>query len=235
MNGPATPAPRWSAPAHAFVDELDAPELAADDRHHLERVLRLRSDELVTVSDGRGRWRWVQLGPTLRPVGEIVVEAVREPALTVAFSVLKGERNELVVQKLTELGIDRIVPVMAERCVVRWDTVRAQRQHERLARVAREAAMQSRRCWLAQVSPVRSVAEVLAGGAAMAVMEGGRPSLATPSIVVGPEGGWTANEVASASATVALGDLVLRAETAAITSGAILAALRSGLVFPYAT
>ncbi len=235
MSAPATPAPRWSASAHAFVDDLDAPELDDDDRHHFERVLRLRADELITVSDGRGRWRWVKLGPALVPVGEIAFDAARQPALTVAFAVLKGERNELVVQKLTELGIDRIVPVLAERCVVRWDAVRAQRQHERLVRVAREAAMQSRRSWSAQVAPLTSLADVLAGGAAMAVMDGGRASLTRPSIVVGPEGGWSANEVAAASATVVLGDHVLRAETAAITSGAILAALRSGLVFSYAT
>jgi 16S rRNA (uracil1498-N3)-methyltransferase len=87
----------------------------------------------------------MRLGSTPVPVGDSVLADRSLPPLTVAFAVLKGERNEMVVQKLTELGIDRIVPVLAERCVVRWDTVRAQRQHERLERVAREAAMQSRR------------------------------------------------------------------------------------------
>lgn len=240
MTGPASPAaaafgPRWSASAHVFVDDVDAPVLAADDRHHLERVLRLRADELVTVSDGRGRWRWVRAGAPLDAIDDVRVEAPPSHALTVAFALLKGDRNELVVQKLTELGMDRIVPIVSERCVVRWDTSRAQRQHERLVRVAREAAMQSRRTWLPEVATVASLASVLEGGAAMAVMEGGRPTVGLSSIVVGPEGGWSSAELTAASSTVALGDHVLRAETAAITSGAILGALRRGLVFPYAT
>ena len=240
MTAPALPATRWAGAAHVFVDDVDAPVASTDDRHHLERVLRLRAGELVTVSDGRGRWRWVRVGGAFEPVGEVSVEPAAAPALTIGFAVLKGERNELVVQKLTELGIDTIVPVLAERCVVRWDGERSGRQHERLRRVAHEASMQSRRVWLPTVEPVRAFADLAREGAAsgtmaLASIEGPAPTLRHTTVLVGPEGGWSDTEHDSPLQRVSMGDLVLRAETAAITSGAILAALRSGLVFPYAT
>ena len=69
-----------------------------------------------------------------------------------AFAPVKGERPEWVVQKLTELGIDRIVPLFSERSVVRWSGARGQATVERLRRVAREAAAQCRRVWLPEVS-----------------------------------------------------------------------------------
>lgn len=235
MTEPALPASRASSAAHVFVDDVEAPVPSTDDRHHLERVLRLRAGELVTVSDGRGRWRWVRVGAAFAPLGTVRVDQAPTPALTVGFAVLKGERNELVVQKLTELGIDTIVPVLAERCVVRWDEGRTGRQHERLQRVAREAAMQSRRAWLPHVATPQSLGALRGEGVALASADGSRPTLHHPTVLVGPEGGWTDTETATVAPRVRLGDLVLRAETAAITAGAILAALRSGLVFPYAT
>ncbi len=74
------------------------------------------------------------------------------PTITVAFALVKGERPELVVQKLTELGVDRIVPFLAERSVVRWEPDKAERNATRLRRVAVEAAMQCRRTWLPEVA-----------------------------------------------------------------------------------
>ena len=84
--------------------------------------------------------------------GRCKSEAALEPALTVVFAPTKGERPEWVVQKLTELGIDRIVPLRSERSVVRWSGQRGQATAERLRRVAREAAAQCRRVWLPEVA-----------------------------------------------------------------------------------
>jgi 16S rRNA (uracil1498-N3)-methyltransferase len=137
------------------------------------------------------------------------------------------------VQKLTELGVDRIVPFSAERSVARWEGERAVRHVERLRRVAREAAVQSRRSWLPEVAPLATLSSVLAQpGAVMADPAGGPPSLASPTIVVGPEGGFADRERALARGAVRLGPHVLRAETAAITAGALLVSLRDGLVLP---
>src|SRR5438874_13471201 len=111
--GPA----RVGAAAHAFVPTLDKPVLAPEDRHHLERVLRLKRGDLVTVSDGAGGWRPCAFGAALAPAGPVQHEPAPSPPITVAFGVLKGERPELVVQKLTEIGVDRVVPMTTARCV----------------------------------------------------------------------------------------------------------------------
>jgi 16S rRNA (uracil1498-N3)-methyltransferase len=215
------------AVAHLFVADLDHPEPDAHDRHHLERVLRLRPGEVVTVADGRGGWRVTRFGARLELDGERQEVPAPDPPLTVAFALLKGDRNELVVQKLTELGIDEIVPMTTGRCVVKWDAARAGRQHERLVTVAREAAMQCRRAWLPRVLPVMPFDAVVARPGAALADAGGEPlDTAVRVLLVGPEGGWAADERDAAPRCVALADHVLRAETAAIAGAALLAAER---------
>jgi 16S rRNA (uracil1498-N3)-methyltransferase len=230
VTGGVGPA-RVGAAAHAFVSTLDKPVLAPEDRHHLERVLRLRRGDLVTVSDGAGGWRPCTFGPALSPSGPIEREPSPTPPITVAFGVLKGDRPELVVQKLTELGVDRVVPMATARCVVQWEGERAARHTDRLRRVSREAAMQARRAWLPKVDDVRAFAEVAAWpGAVLAEGEGDPVSLDRPVVLVGPEGGWAPEESAAGLPKVALGPHVLRAETAAIVAGALLSARRAGCV-----
>lgn len=212
---------------HVLVDAVDAPVVADDDRHHLSRVLRLRDGDPITVGDGAGRWRPCRWGGAVEPVGEVVEVAAPSPRLGVAFALIKGGRPELVVQKLVELGVDDIRPFAAERSVVRWDDAKAAKNQQRLERVAREAVMQCRRVWLPTVHPPATFDDVVAlPGAARADMGGAAVSLASPTVLVGPEGGWTDAERAVEIPTVRLSTAVLRAETAAITAGALLAALR---------
>jgi 16S rRNA (uracil1498-N3)-methyltransferase len=229
----AAPVTPTSALAHAFVADLDAPRLAADDAHHLTRVLRLAPGSDVTVGDGAGRWRPARLagGEEVVAAGDIVADPRPEPPITIAFALAKGDRPELTVQKVTELGADRIVPFVAERSVVRWDGAKAARQAERLRAIARAAAMQCRRTWLPDVAPLATFAEVAAlAGAAMADWDGDAPKLTHPVVLVGPEGGWSSAERSATIPRVRLGRHVLRAETAAITSCVILSALRDELV-----
>ncbi|HET9608370.1 MAG TPA: RsmE family RNA methyltransferase [Acidimicrobiales bacterium] len=222
-----------TARAHAFVADLAAPRLSSGDHHHLARVLRLPPGSEVTVGDGAGRWRPARLtgGPEVEPLGDAVADPRPAPPLTVAFALVKGDRPELVVQKLTELGVDRIVPFAADRSVVRWDERKADRQAARLVEVARHAAMQCRRTWLPQVDRLASFADVAGQrGAAMADIEGDPPSLAHPTVLVGPEGGWSRAERSASLPCVRIAAHVLRADTAAVTIGALLSALRSELV-----
>jgi 16S rRNA (uracil1498-N3)-methyltransferase len=217
--------------AHAFVADLERPVLEPTDRHHLERVLRLAPGDVVTVSDGAGAWRACRFGAELDPVSEVVVEPAPEPVVTIAFALVKGERPEWIVQKLTELGVDVIVAFRADRSVVRWDAARADRHRARLQTVAREAAMQSRRTRLPHVAPVTHLAELARlPGACLAERDGGPPSLARSTVLVGPEGGWSADERGLGLPTVGLGPHVLRAETAAVAAGVLLTALRAGSV-----
>jgi 16S rRNA (uracil1498-N3)-methyltransferase len=223
------------ARGHAFVVDLDHPELNAGDRHHLVRVLRLRPGDPVTISDGAGGWRMARFGTSgaIEPDGAIHHAPPPEPALAICFAPVKGERPEWTVQKLTEAGVDRIVSIVTERSVVRWDEERAARHLERLTFVAREAAMQSRRVWLPEVSGMATFAEVAAlPGASLAERLGPPPSLALPTILVGPEGGWSPSELAADIPHVGLGPHVLRAETAAVAAGLLLAGLRAGVVHP---
>ena len=213
---------------HVLVADVNTPEPAVEDRHHLERALRLRPGDALTVGDGAGRWRPCRFGERVEPVGGVVTVAAPRPALAVGFAVLKGGRSETVVQKLTELGIDRIVPFVAERSVVRWDEAKSVRHLHRWRRVAREAVMQCRRLWLPEVEPVRVLGELDLRGAALAVAEGRTLSAGENYVLVGPEGGWTEGELASVARHVCLGPHIMRAETAAIAAAAMLGARRSG-------
>jgi 16S rRNA (uracil1498-N3)-methyltransferase len=241
----AVVAVRAAAASQVFVDDPGQPLLSDDDAHHLGRVLRLRAGEEVIAADGRGHWaRAVWRGTrALQPLttgsgvggdGAVQTETRTEPALTVAFAPVKGERPEWVVQKLTELGIDRIVPLRTERSVVRWTGARGQASVEKLRRVAREAAAQCRRVWLPEVCDTIAFADLQAlggpGEVVLAQLSGDRPALAQHVVAVGPEGGWSTDEIASGLPTVGFGLSVLRAETAAVTAGALLASLRTGTV-----
>jgi 16S rRNA (uracil1498-N3)-methyltransferase len=250
LTGPIGPAyaaitVRAAASAQVFVDDPAAPAMADDDAHHLGRVLRLRAGEEVIASDGRGRWArttWQEGGalelvrdaPGVGGDGTIQSEGRPAPALTVAFAPVKGERPEWVVQKLTELGIDRIVPLRSERSVVRWSGARGKTTVEKLRRVAREAAAQCRRVWLPEISDTVGFAELARlggdGEVVLAQLSGDRPSLRQHVVAVGPEGGWSGGELAAGLPTVGFGLSVLRAETAAVTAGALLASLRTGTV-----
>ncbi len=238
---------RAAAAAQVFVDEPSHAVLSDEDLHHLSRVLRLRDGEEVVVADGRGTWaRTVWRGgselETCRGAagaggdGSLQHEARDQPALTVAFAPVKGERPEWVVQKLTELGIDRILPLYAERSVVRWTGERGKATVERLRRVAREAAAQCRRVWLPEVSAPIVFGELAPlgppGEVVLAQLSGDRPTLVHHVVAVGPEGGWSGEELASGLPTVGFGLSVLRAETAAVTAGALMASLRTGTVVP---
>jgi 16S rRNA (uracil1498-N3)-methyltransferase len=222
------------AAAHVIVDpdQLDAddgPSLDPGDAHHLARVLRLHHGEVITATDGVGRWRpyrWRGADHRPAPDGPITVEPAPEPAITVGFTPVKGDRPEWTVAKLTELGVDRIVPLRTERSVVRWDGDRGVQAVQRLRRIVRESVMQSRRCHVPRVSEV--LAPDALPDAALAHFDGGPLSLRPPAVLIGPEGGWSEAELAAPRPHVTLGPFVLRAETAALAAAALLGTLRSG-------
>lgn len=165
--------------------------------------------------------------------GEVVRTSRPAPELTIGFAPVKGERPEWAVQKLTELGIDRIIILRAERGVVRWDTGRADHHLARLRAVARQAVMQSRQTRVPELTGPLDAASLAAGaGVAIATRDGAPPTLAAPTVLVGPEGGWSPSEEARATTRVGLGPGVLRTESAAVAAGVLLAALRSRLVLP---
>ena len=223
---------RHGAAAQVFVDDLTAPQLDDLDAHHLLRVRRLRDGEVVIAADGTGAWRSCRLvSDALSPDGPVEVEPVEEASLCVAFAPVKGDRSEWAVAKLTELGCDRIVALATERAAVRWRGPAAGRALERWARIAREAACQSRRVRLPLVEGPLEVARFLDDPSAAMAVPGAAPlSPSSTTVLIGPEGGWSEAELALGIPAVGLAQNVLRTETAAVAAAVLTGAIRAGTV-----
>jgi 16S rRNA (uracil1498-N3)-methyltransferase len=204
--------------AHVLVADAKDPTPDEATVHHLRRVLRLRDGESITVTDGAGAWRTGTFtGAGIEPDGELIVEPAPDPPLTIAVAPPKGERAEWLVQKCTEVGVDRIVWLDAERSVVRWNGDRAEQHLARFRRIATEAALQSRRVWLPVIDGPFPATAVLPTAAA--AEPGGRAVAPDDTtIAVGPEGGWSEAESKLAAGHVSLGSNVLRVETAAVVA-----------------
>ena len=208
--------------AHVFVADLVAPHLSADDVHHLKKVLRLRDGERVSCSDGKGQWRvctWSS--DSLKVSGDIVVEPTPATSLCVAVAPVKGDRTDLVVEKLVEIGVDTIaILAPLERSVVRWAQDKVSHVMDRYQRIATAAAMQSRRVFLPEVIGPVSLSSLGAHQVALAEPGGTAEWSQVTTVVIGPEGGFSDKELGSAPITIDLGPNILRAETAAIVAAA---------------
>jgi 16S rRNA (uracil1498-N3)-methyltransferase len=211
-----------AAAAHVVVDDVERPVIDGSTAHHLFRVLRVRDGDPVTVTDGRGRWRLCRAaGGEVLPSADASPVTVRDADCTVAFAIPKSDRPEWIVQKLTELGVARIVLLHAERSVVRWESDRAARHVSRLCRVAVEALEQSRGVWLPEIVGPVPATDVLPG-MAVAEPDGRALTRRDQALAIGPEGGWSPDELSLAAEQVSLGHTVLRVETAAVVAGALL-------------
>ena len=244
---PGKSAGDWAASAspvaHVFAGALgESIELGGPEAHHLARVLRLHAGEVVTAADGRGRWRPYEVSAVfgaavrLEARGPAGTEPALEPSLAVAFCLTKGDKPDFTVQKLTELGVDRMLPVISARSVSRPAGSRGEAVVARWRRVALEAARQCRRSRLPDIAEISTLASlsghpglVVADPGGHAPSQLGRPPGGELLLVIGPEGGLAPEEleVLRPWARVGLGPLVLRAETAALAAAAALSIPRS--------
>jgi 16S rRNA (uracil1498-N3)-methyltransferase len=221
---------------------------AGAEGRHAATVRRLRPGERADVGDGAGLVAECVVARAGPDGLELTVRARRqvprpEPTVTVVQAIPKGDRGELAVEEMTEVGVDRIVPWAAARCVPRWHGARGERSLARWRVTAREAAKQSRRAWLPEVTEAASaqqVGQVISAAACAVLLDPDAPagldSLTLPEagdllVVVGPEGGITEAEAdgfRAAGATAGrLGPTVLRTSTAGTVAAAILLS-RSG-------
>ena len=227
-----------------FVDEIrnGAAELRGEDARHLSRVLRAEPGQKYEISDSRSAW----LAEIAEARGDRVVFRALEPlaspelhvSITLLASLIKFDRFEWMIEKATELGVARIIPVDAARSEKGLFEA-SQKRTERWTRIAREASQQSRRLRAPEILPAVRFQSALAESAdyryfleeeTAPPLFGSLPELrlasARVSVLVGPEGGWTgAARQAAVDAgwvSVSLGPLVLRAETAAVAALAIL-------------
>lgn len=212
-----------AAAAHVLVADVAVPELADADRHHLERVLRLRPGTTISLGDGRGMWRLAKLASGLADLEPIVTEAPQKRPVTVAFALTKGDKPDFAVQKLTELGVDHIVLFASARSVVKWDAHRLEGHLARLRRVADAAVCQCRRAWSPSLRYLPDFASVarLEGAAMLHVDGDAYDSDEHRALLVGPEGGWNSQEQAVQMPRVSLGPTILRAETASLAIASV--------------
>ncbi len=210
-----------------YVADLEAPELADDDYHHLHRSLRVPVGDPISISDGEGRWLPARFGERPEPVADVQLVAPPPWSLTLAFTPTKTQKPEWIVQKLTELGIDRIVPLVTDRSIVRWDAQRAEKQQQRWNRIVREAGMQSRSVRLPNFDALQTFSDFVTGHPAAHAADpaGSVPTAAVRTLMIGPEGGWSDDERAE-QPLVSLPGGVLRAETACVVGAAMLVGLR---------
>lgn len=219
---------------------LDGPE-----HHHLSRVVRSRPGEVIGLFDEDGnryeaRVESVGADCTELALIEKLGPAERRSHISLGQAMLKAKAMDMVVQKAAEFGLFAVHPILAARSVARIDETN-DRKIERWARIAREASKQSKWGLVPRIHPPTSLSAFLRNGTQgfsfFLSEKGGRPlrdvlferSGAPPeaaTALVGPEGGWTREEEAemieTGCAAVSLGRAILRAETAAFTTAAIL-------------
>ena len=216
--------------------------LTPDQAHHLRIVLRLRAGEEVELFDGTGlsysgiiqsRGAVIRIGP----LREVALPEAPRTALALAAALIKPDRFEWILQKGTELGVERFLPLETAFSTVRIPQARLGARMERWQRIVREACKQSRRVTIPEVHFPMPLAALLtapeyaahvrfmlyekASERLTAGLKPGNPAL----LCVGPEGGWDATEVHAAEDAgyriVGMGTRVLRAETAALAALAI--------------
>ena len=215
-------------------------ELRGDEAHHAGRVLRVREGELITVADGTGR----VVEAVVQRVGETVeaqvtserTVALPPPNITLFQAVMKGDKMDTLIEKAVEVGVQRVVPFMAERTIVRWDDSKARKATERWSAIAHSASKQCRAPLRSDVGQVAQSTDDLKTTAdlAIALHEGTQRRLrdvlpgAPPdevALVVGPEGGLSTREAEGLTSRgfvpAALGPRILRSETAGIVGAAI--------------
>lgn len=237
-----------SLPVH-LVPSLDGVGVGStvvvegDEAHHAVAVRRLRVGEQIVLTDGLGRSATGSVTSTGKRLLEVAVDASSlhpepDPAITVVQALPKGDRGELAVEVLTEVGVARVVPWAASRSVAVWKGERADKGLAKWRATAREAAKQARRSWHPVVDPLASTAGVLdlvrAADLAVVLHEEAASSLAALSVpgsgsivvVVGPEGGIAPDELAALTGagalSVRLGSEVLRTSTAGVAAVAAL-------------
>ena len=240
--------------------ECDRPELPKAEANHL-KVVRPKPGERIELFDGRGRWRVYEVEGrggdgrwNVRAAQPLNRSTSRLPDLTLFACITKGARWDWTIEKTTELGVTRIVPVISERTIVRLESGERESKRERWLRIAEEAARQSDAKFIPEITAPVDFADSLALVRETRCFVGALTDPPPPPLLdailqppishlrpptsdlrpptsfaafIGPEGDFTPAELAALleiAEPVSLGPTILRAETAAIHAVSVLAA-----------
>ncbi|HEX2705618.1 MAG TPA: 16S rRNA (uracil(1498)-N(3))-methyltransferase [Candidatus Lustribacter sp.] len=240
-------APLFILDAHLWEDLAPGSEVTIDgsEGRHASAVTRVRPGEMVYVTDGAGRRALAEVTHVVRGtiVAKVVeIETVAEPSLRLVLvqALAKGGRDEQAVESATELGVDVVVPWQADRSVARWRPERAAKAREKWVQVTRAATKQSRRSRIPEVTPLATTTDLVARvvGAPLAlVLEAGAaetlagvtlPTEGDVTVIVGPEGGISAQElealVRAGARPVRLGAEIMRTSSAGPAALAVICA-----------
>jgi 16S rRNA (uracil1498-N3)-methyltransferase len=210
--------------------------VTGEELHHASRVVRVREGEEVELLDGRGT---VVTGAIVAVDRSAMRVRITGPApsrespfrVTLAMAIIQLEKFELVLQKATELGVAALIPVMTERVEVRPERYRG--KAERWEKIVFEAVKQSGRSVIPSLEPPAAFGDVVRRPGVKFFFDADSaadeaPSFQAATLLIGPEGGWTQAEIEQARDQGCifqrLGPRRLRAETAAMTATAIIAA-----------
>jgi 16S rRNA (uracil1498-N3)-methyltransferase len=208
--------------AQFSVSNPEEPLLGAPDEHHLRKVLRAKVGEEVVVTDDNGAWALCEVHDGgLRRVSPVCRDT-RPARTTLYLAPLKGDRSEWTVAKATEVGISAIVPLLAERLVVKFKGEHREKVLARWRRVAHESCAQSRRTYAVQIGEPLRVADV-PDDVAVADLDGEPDWRGVHAVAIGPEGGWGLEEWSASHRRLGLGPTVLRGETAGVVAASLLA------------
>ena len=232
---------RFFAPPERWAE--DRVVLDREETHHLSRVLRLAAGARVEVCDGRGRAAVAVVqdpeseGAVLSLEEEVATQVESPLQMTLGLGLAKGEAVDQVVRQATEMGVQRLIPFVSTYSE-KVTHERAARRLARWERQARESLTSCQRLYLPEISPVQEFVSVLEGPEEVKFLcyeadRGGglaswvsRPRPAAVRVIIGPEGGFTPEEVALARnagfQVVSLGPRRLRVETAALTAVTLL-------------
>lgn len=217
---------------HRFIDNFDLNtkeiEITGEIAHQMAKVLKLEIGEQVELCDGKGtnaqgKITKLSKNSTIVEIEKITKESPAQKSVTLFCAVLKKENFELVVQKVTECGIQKIIPIITTR------TVKTGLNMDRLQKIAKEACEQSGRNYLPEISEPITFEESLEKSKenelniifdASGELLGNLNNKSSIGIWIGPEGGWTPEEIKKATennfSVASLGTNTLRGETAAI-------------------
>jgi 16S rRNA (uracil1498-N3)-methyltransferase len=238
---PAAGPPLFLVPPGALAARVMT--LTGPEGHHAAAVRRLRTGERADVGDGAGTIAEGVVTDVGKDSVTLDIRAVHtvpppQPLLAVAQALPKGDRAELAVELMTEIGVDVVIPWAAERSITRWQAERGDKALAKWRATAREAAKQSRRPWLPEVTDLATTAALaqrVASASSAIVLEADAPAklheLSLPGtgeilLLVGPEGGISPAERAalreSGAIEARLGPTVLRTSTAGAAAATIL-------------
>ena len=245
--------PVFFVPPHLITPPTVA--ITGDLLIHVRQSLRVTIGETLLIGDGQGRRYHTRVtAVTKHAVSGSIIETLAEPtrqvpSIVLGQALLKGDKMDWVIQKATELGVRTIIPLQTRHSIVQPKAERIETQRARWQRIALEAAQQSEQWTVPSVKGPQRMAELLErcsdcairlmlverGDAGLSLSQINLPQSGDETIVllVGPEGGWAAEEVAligqRSLTPITLGSTILRAETAAISALAVVQHRLGGL------